>query len=188
MSWGIHTHTRTKQGGFSLLELMVTIAVLGIIVSIAVPSFRQMLRSSRLTSTSNELNALMQTARMEAVRSNGRVEICPTTDGATCGGGDWHRVVMIARKNGVDEVLREASFNAEVEIHPSASISSQNKIWYQADGFMRTGAAASPSRAGTLAACISGLSGENIRNISMNMGRVSVTRAGNGGACGTPSD
>lgn len=177
-----------QQAGFSLVELIVIVAVLAIVTSIALPSFRNMVRSNRLTATGNELNAVLQGARMEAIRLNGRVDVCPSTDGATCGGGDWQHVIVVSRKNGSDEVLRDVVLpGSDISITPSGSIAATNLVWYQADGFARMGAATSPARAGTFSVCAAGLSGNNARNVQINMGRVSVTRVANS-ACSAPGD
>ncbi|PJK11558.1 prepilin [Lysobacteraceae bacterium NML120232] len=183
-----HTPAIGRQGGFSLVELVVIVAVLAIVSSIALPSFRNMMRSNRLTATSNELNAVLQGARMDAIRINGRVDVCPSTSGTGCDGGNWQRLVVISRKNGANEVLRDVALGGnDITITPSSSISSSNVIWYQADGFVRTGSASSPTQVGTLSVCASGLPGNNARNVQVNMGRVSISRVANA-ACNAPGD
>jgi type IV fimbrial biogenesis protein FimT len=56
------------QTGFTLVELMVTLAVAGIVVSLATPSFNEMIANSRLTSAANELVGALSYARSEAVK------------------------------------------------------------------------------------------------------------------------
>lgn len=58
-----------RSQGFSLLELLVTLAVLGIIVAVGVPSFLSMLQNSRLTGAAHESYALLQYARSDALRA-----------------------------------------------------------------------------------------------------------------------
>lgn len=89
--------------GFTLVELMVTLAVLAIIIGIAVPSFNAMTQRNRLTTAANEIVGALQTARMEAVRRNRSIRVCPTTDGSACAGTDWGRVVI----RGADGPIRE---------------------------------------------------------------------------------
>ncbi|MBF6941294.1 prepilin-type N-terminal cleavage/methylation domain-containing protein, partial [Acinetobacter baumannii] len=48
------------RGGFTLIELMVTVAVLAIVLAVAVPAFGTLIRSSRLTSNANEVVAALQ--------------------------------------------------------------------------------------------------------------------------------
>lgn len=58
------------------MELMVTIAVAAILLTLAVPSFETTVNSNRLTSSANELVTALQTARMEAIRRNQHTAVC----------------------------------------------------------------------------------------------------------------
>jgi type IV fimbrial biogenesis protein FimT len=70
----------SQQQGFTLMELMVALAVAGIILGIAVPNFRDFMRNSRLTSASNDLIASVNLARTEAVKRQLPVAICATAN------------------------------------------------------------------------------------------------------------
>ncbi|SBV35424.1 putative pilus assambly protein [uncultured Stenotrophomonas sp.] len=119
--------------GFSLLELMVTVAVLAILMAIAVPGFSALINRDRLTSQANELVALVQYARSEAIRLNGRVRLCPSSDGAACAGGDWSRVIVLSLRD--NAVLRQFSGNGKAAI--TADV---NDVTFSADGLARDGA------------------------------------------------
>ncbi|MDT8410077.1 MAG: prepilin-type N-terminal cleavage/methylation domain-containing protein [Wenzhouxiangellaceae bacterium] len=54
--------------GFTLIELMVTLAVLAILVTAATPSLQKMIRDNRVTTQSNELIALINLTRNQAIR------------------------------------------------------------------------------------------------------------------------
>lgn len=73
----------SKDSGFTLIELIVAVAVLGIVLSIGVPSMRDFLVSSRLSSDINSFIGLVNYARSEAITRNQTVVICPRTAGAT---------------------------------------------------------------------------------------------------------
>lgn len=73
--------------GFTLIELMVTLAVAAILAMIAVPSFRDTIRRNRVTSTSNALLADLTYARGEAISRGQIVTLCPSTDSASCATG-----------------------------------------------------------------------------------------------------
>ncbi|PPD50169.1 MAG: pilus assembly protein FimT [Methylobacter sp.] len=61
-------HNRKSLPGFTLVELMVTLAVASILVGIATPSFQTMISNSRLTSTTNDFIGALTFARSEAVK------------------------------------------------------------------------------------------------------------------------
>lgn len=71
-----------RHRGFSMTELMVTLAVAAILVAVAVPNFKSLIDSSTRTSTSNDLEVAINTARTEAVRRNATVQFCSNSAGA----------------------------------------------------------------------------------------------------------
>jgi type IV fimbrial biogenesis protein FimT len=83
-----------RTSGFSLIELMIAIAILAILLAIGLPSFQGSLRNNRVTSTTNELMASISLARSEALRNPGGAVLCTTTNGTTCG-GTWNDGWMV---------------------------------------------------------------------------------------------
>lgn len=78
--------------GFTLIELMVTIAVMAIGMAIAFPSFTGMIRSNRAAAGTNALIATFNLARTEAIRSNRGAGVCPSTNGTSCAtSGGWEQ-------------------------------------------------------------------------------------------------
>ena len=82
---------RTRfYGGFTLIELIVTLAVAAILTTIAVPSFRSFIESNRLTGVTNDLLADFQLARSEAIKRSANTIVCKSADSATCAAaGTW---------------------------------------------------------------------------------------------------
>jgi type IV fimbrial biogenesis protein FimT len=84
----IHTHSWDRQTvikGLTLVELLVTIAVLGILLTIALPDLRSFVVSNRMSSDVNAFVGLVNYARSEAITRNQSVVICPKSDTAiTC--------------------------------------------------------------------------------------------------------
>ena len=66
--------------GFTLIELLVTISVLAIVLSLAIPSFQDMIRRNRLASETNNLVSALAIARSEAIKRGGVVTICKTSN------------------------------------------------------------------------------------------------------------
>lgn len=77
--------------GFTLIELMVTLAVAAVLTAVALPSFNGLLRGNRVSSASNNLLTAVNLARSEAIKSNRGSGVCASTDGATCSANaaDW---------------------------------------------------------------------------------------------------
>src|SRR5487761_2254403 len=65
-----------RARGLTPIELMITLAVAVILLVIAVPSFRTMTISNRLTTTANDVVGALNTARMEAIKRNAGTQLC----------------------------------------------------------------------------------------------------------------
>lgn len=73
-----------RCGGFSLLELMVTITVVAVLLAIGVPSLRNTIQRNRVSSASNDLLASLSYARTTAIDRGQLVSLCPSADGSSC--------------------------------------------------------------------------------------------------------
>jgi len=71
---------RFESKGFTLVELVIVIAILGIVASIAVPSFMTMIRNSEARAAAESILSGLQKARADAVSRNKRVEFIAATD------------------------------------------------------------------------------------------------------------
>ncbi|MEQ1801330.1 MAG: GspH/FimT family pseudopilin [Gammaproteobacteria bacterium] len=77
------------QRGFTFGEVLATLGVLGVSLSLVVPSFSSVTRSNLRASAINELVATLHVARSEAITRNVPVVICPSADGLTCARIAW---------------------------------------------------------------------------------------------------
>jgi len=72
------------QNGVTLIELMVTLSVAAILMSLAIPSFREAIISNRLTTINNEFIGAINFVRSEAIKSGQSVTLCKSTTGNDC--------------------------------------------------------------------------------------------------------
>lgn len=82
--------TMHKQYGFTVIELMVSVVVLAILMSMAVPAYRSFIWDNQRAAAMNDLMASLQYARGEAVARSTQVGLCHTntpTAANACGGG-----------------------------------------------------------------------------------------------------
>lgn len=77
---------RLEQSGFTLIELMIVILIAGILLAIALPSFRDSIDRNRLRSITDTLYGDLQFAKSEAIKRNQPMTVDFTTSG---GGTTW---------------------------------------------------------------------------------------------------
>lgn len=76
--------------GMTFFELLVTMSIVAILLTLAVPAFDTLLQTNRLATLSNTYLTNLHMARSEAITRNARVALCKSTDGATCStSGNW---------------------------------------------------------------------------------------------------
>ena len=77
-------------GGFTLIEVMVTLAVSAVLMTLGVPLYHSLIDNSQLTTQVNSLSASLALARSAAIRQGSRGMICKSRDGISCTGkGNW---------------------------------------------------------------------------------------------------
>lgn len=89
--------------GFTIIELMLTIAVAAVLAAVAIPNMRDFVRNNRLASASNDLLRSVQISRSEAIKRQTFVATCasanPLADAATCSGGAFDGWIVFEDTN-----------------------------------------------------------------------------------------
>lgn len=85
------------QAGFTLYELLITVIIMGIVLSFGVANLADFTRNGRMTATANDLHAAFHLARSEAARAKTNVTICASADpmGAPQCDGTWDQGYIV---------------------------------------------------------------------------------------------
>lgn len=118
-----------RQAGFTLIEVVVFVAMLAILMSVAVPSFVSTIASNRTSSYANDFVSSLNYARGEAVARRAAVTVCTSADGTNCRAnndadkGNWQKgwIVTVPADNVI--LLVGSAFAAQVALSGTASIS-----------------------------------------------------------------
>ena len=163
---------RTK--GFTLLELMITVAIVGILLTTVVPNARGILIRNRIVAEVNYISSLVQFTRHTAIDEQAITVMCPSSDFSNCA-NDWTlpKIVFVDEDNngirGEEEELlvgSEASHQTHVVRGPN------NPIRFSGNGSVATPA--------TLLFCHNELEAEFARAIILSLqGRVKLSSDSN---------
>jgi type IV fimbrial biogenesis protein FimT len=107
---------RQKQHGFTLYELLITLLVVGIVLTIGIPNLSDFTRNGRITGTANDLHSSFMVARSEAARAKANVTICASAEpmgAALCDGASFEEgwIVFVD----VDGDIERADVGADIE-------------------------------------------------------------------------
>jgi len=137
----MNAHRSSRLHGFTLAELIATVAVASILLALGVPAYVTLVATTRMTTEVNELLVLAHLARSEAIKRGVDAILCPSADGSACLDDPfWHLgCILFVDANGNrsrddDEPVlrhREGDASAAIAIKSSAA---RRLIRYQPDG------------------------------------------------------
>jgi type IV fimbrial biogenesis protein FimT len=145
----------STQRGFTLLEMMTAIAVVGIVLGLAVPALNRFVEASNLSGSARGFVVDLQLARSEAALRAQRVTVCTSTEMASCETGSWDdgRLVFVdagtvGSVDAGDVILSQTEPLNDAVTTASTGIATANFISYAQNG-MLTGP-------GTISLCVTG--------------------------------
>jgi type IV fimbrial biogenesis protein FimT len=101
---------RSQMEGLTLLELLITLVVLAIILSLATPGFRTQILNSQAAAMGETLGNTLGFARSEALKRKARVTVCGSSNGTSCDASDWANGLLVF----VDEAATDNAASPQV--------------------------------------------------------------------------
>jgi type IV fimbrial biogenesis protein FimT len=147
-----HSSARTSSG-FTLVELMVTVAITAVLASLALPSMRSFIGKWQLSNALNSYNSSLQIARSEAVKRGRVARMCRSANGTSCatdsptnGWGTGWLVYVDNDASGTLTVLdqivtTQGAYSNFYNISTSGTNASTGTFVFTPTGFMQGGSA-----------------------------------------------
>ncbi|MGH8658866.1 MAG: GspH/FimT family pseudopilin [Gammaproteobacteria bacterium] len=141
--------SENRSSGFTLVELMITLALAAIILSAAVPSFRDLVQNNRITAQVNEFITALSLARSEAIKRGATLRVTALAGGGASNefGMGW-RVWADADGDGsydAGEELRETAALSGGATLDSVSVPAVTEVQYLPSGLLNIAAGTTQS-------------------------------------------
>ncbi len=125
-----------RQHGFTLIELMITIAIAVILMTVGIPSFSETIKNNRLTTEINELLTALNVGRSEAIKRGVSTTVCTGSVGASCGGNWEDGWVVFVDSNGDGTIDAGEEIRVHDSLTPGTTIAfPRTSIVYSGQGF-----------------------------------------------------
>lgn len=159
---------------------MISLTIASILLAVAIPAFRNLTASTRLTTQVNDIVGAINLARSEAIKRNASIEFCraasPTATAcatSTAAWGNW----MVETASG--SVIRRGaidSHNGEIVVQSTLA---SDQLLFSSDGLAHTGGA--PVSTNRIDVCATNIDQGNIRRIALSAGSHVSTATVTGG-------
>ena len=170
------------RNGFTLIELIITVSILAILTTVAIPSFRSLIINNRIATQANDFVSDISFARAEAVRRNTRITVCKSNNGTACvSAANWENgwIIFTDPNNyGVvdtgETILRvHGALTANTGLVAANFNNSGNYFQFLPNGIVMGVTGGTPTTAGSFTLCYTGF---NTRVLNFNTtGRINVT-------------
>lgn len=163
----------TQSGGFTVIELLVILAVIAVVMTVGMPAMASIRDSSQLNSTANDFLSSLYLARSEAIKRNSRGTMCKSADGEACtSAGAWEQGWIVfhdVNNNAIrdaDEALIQRTAALPEDWHMSGNLNVSRYISYSPTG--KTHLISGAFQAGTITLCRESTGATNARQIIIN--------------------
>ena len=128
-----------KPYGFTLFELLIAVAILVIMATLAIPGLSAQIQNSRANAALFEMFSTLSLARSEAIKRGYRVGLCPSEDGISCSNTfSWQDGWILFKdpdRNGLPDTANATIIYHNLNIHIRIlTTSGRRKVIYQPDG------------------------------------------------------
>jgi type IV fimbrial biogenesis protein FimT len=178
---------RRLTRGFTLVELMITVTIAVVLIMIAVPSFKSIMLSNKLTTTANDLVLAINSARREAVKRNASTQLCSnsasvnTSDtlGSACTTQTGAVYVLVGGSPATAATVLAGTPGIAMPIQLSGDVQA---LRFNGQGLAYSVGSTTPYGSTVADICTSQMSSNNHRKITMAAGSILATTTSSG-AC-----
>jgi prepilin-type N-terminal cleavage/methylation domain-containing protein len=126
------TQRHRLQQGFTIVELMTVIVIVGVLAAVAIPSFRDILINQRLAATASDLVSALNIARAEAIKQSQTAKVTPVTS-------DWDKGWIVSMTSGsTTTTLRTyEKLDSSIVRDTTSGNGFSNAVTYDPNGFAR---------------------------------------------------
>ncbi|GBL04702.1 GspH/FimT family pseudopilin [Glaciecola sp. KUL10] len=119
----------SKQKGVTLLEMMITVAILAIVLTVVAPNVQGILIKNRAVATMNELSTVIQYARNSAIDEQANAVFCPSSDFTSCSTNWRHpKMVFIDQNNDGERDANEVLLVATESLNSTMTFTSTSDV------------------------------------------------------------